>query len=73
MKSTQENLHVKIWLSADKQSELGYWPTSQPDNSIWEELKAQGHDGTGTIIETTADWSADMSDEILENQPKKGQ
>ena len=45
----------KYWLSEDRQSSLGSWPITAQDAEIWEELKEQGHDGTGTIEQ--GEWS----------------
>jgi hypothetical protein len=39
----------KYWLDEDKQSEMGSWSVSTPDDEIWMELREQGHDGTGSI------------------------
>ena len=80
MKNTQETqagdkLMAKMWLADDKQSEIGYWSTQESDETIWKELKEQGHDGTGEIVTCEVNWDSSMSDTVLnwDADAKEGQ
>ena len=61
----ESKLMAKIWLADDKQSEIGYWSTEESDETIWKELKSEGHDGTGEIVTCEVDWDSCMSATVL--------
>jgi len=71
---TDDKLMAKIWLADDKQSEIGYWSTQESDETIWKELKEQGHDGTGTIVTCEVNWDSCMSNTVLnwDNETTRG-
>lgn len=45
----------KYWISEDGQDTLGCWDIETEDQEIWNDLEAQGHDGSGRII--TGPWT----------------